>query len=420
MHFKVFAFVVLLFTSCMKQSLEEPTFFSEEGVVATSLDSFYSHSYSQSLAGSGAVLVDDSTNRILQLSLAPLEIRRKYQNPMGAKAVLSNNNSSYLIAIGQNGFQILGDVIQDFVTVGAVKSAAYDADQDILVVEDSHGALSVTLLDDFGHLNLNWVGGPFFEGFGFVNAGAILPDKRLALSLKNGNLAIVDVLQSLSERKWRFEVIEVPEAKSMSWIAAIPGSTDNILIGDENQLFSFNVKSAKVIDRRELKGYFRIGASYDAVPHVLAKEKKLGTTSLDSPPSTIVSNSLADGPVSIFFSSPEGVISEKKLDVDFSAIVRSWFYDDELVLLTCANGSGSCQQSEKYLVGTAFRFRTSDNLLMGRYTENREAQWTYADGKMLLQFPSKLGYVELRELVGSQSILLQKLSGFNAEHYRNR
>lgn len=191
-------------------------------------------------------------------------------------AVLYDENGNYIVDITSGGFAITDKYgvsqINPIKLIGKPLSAAFRSDLGILVVYDDVGSIGLLKLSAQGKVLQSWVGGSKISllSQAVISSGDLLDNQHLVTSLSDGSLAEIDIIQTLNQKKWIYNIIPTT-LKTAKWVSRIPNMTSQVLLrisDDSHKIYIFDLDNQTVLDSYTVDGILE-KSSRVSNPHLL-------------------------------------------------------------------------------------------------------------------------------------------------------
>jgi hypothetical protein len=285
MHSKIYILISVLITAC--SAGETDTQAPRIGTLPVKAATTFSSSSAAGSRDNTAIILNEHYNQILQVKIEPFELESKYHIPeqVHVKTLFVGPQADYFLAVGDKHFAIVGkdgsaavDPIQIF---GAIKSAAFDGEGGRLVIEDNFNSIGLIKLSSKGQVQETWVGGPLLGLKNVIEAGTIIPNGKLVLSLSNGKVALVDFDKSIASRSWNYRTFDPglePDTESnkdgggpalIRWLSPV-GDSRHVIVRTKTQVALIDTVEqtlVKAVTPNSIIGHFD-----QAVGHVLSME----------------------------------------------------------------------------------------------------------------------------------------------------
>lgn len=191
-------------------------------------------------------IFDETTRKVHLFELSTMNYIKSFsvRNPDLKHVVLAHEQGNYLIDFCEKMVTIYsknGQVYQDPISFeGKPLSAAFRSDLNLLVMYDDLNTVGIVKMDANGQVVKAWVGGNLL-GSANIQAGDLLSNGKLILTLSNKSIAVVDVAQTLAQESWIFTTFPSGVADDISWVAPVRGNADEIFVRSKNEVAIFNV-----------------------------------------------------------------------------------------------------------------------------------------------------------------------------------
>ncbi len=318
--------------------------------------------------------------------------------------LLNPPSGNYLIDMTSTNISIydhLGQGVHQPVQLrGVIKSIAYDFDQGYLIVHDFNSATSFLKLDPNGHVVDSWTAGPVLGDSRSLLAGDLNSRGELILALSDRKIAIVQVEESLSEKKWIFTETASPMEKDILWVGMTNEHPESVLIRGRSQAMLFNIDTGEILDQIEidLSTQSLLKASKSNVPHF-----------------AILDSSESHGKLTLYYVNgttigTKSLVRETKplLFSLLDATTDRWtFIEGPLP----DNDDQSVKTVDDILSGRSLhRYRYSDFLSLADLSIENETLTRLSSEHLYLLYPSRLGLLKRVGLEGSPPT---EVRGFN-------
>jgi hypothetical protein len=374
--------------------------------------------------GAGAddvTILDQDGGTIQQFQMEPFAHRRTLPLALDAKrqTIVANAAGTYYVTFGESDYAVIkadGTAVKNPVELASsIKSVAFDAENDLFVISDEFQTMVFLWLTPDGDLQVDelgmprtWKAGATFPDLNkAVLAGAMLPNARLALSLGQTTLAVVDVVQSILQHKWVYTSFEIADATSMGWIAAVPDQADRVMVLDGSRLLSVDLLGKAVTDERDLGDNAVRGEYRDYYPHVLTQD----------------SSQAANDVTKVTYIGTDGKFIERELRGSNDRVAQTWLdprTDTITIAVDTATSSAKSfdEDSELYRPHEIFRFQLTDALGVDRTTVTESTNLVVTPDYVLMLYKSTLGKAERRNYGKTSNEV--RLEGYNLDLMRDR
>ncbi|MCO5114674.1 MAG: hypothetical protein M9899_10945 [Bdellovibrionaceae bacterium] len=378
-----------------------------EYLIGNSLDSISS----QSDQGNSQIVsfFDSKIKKIHIFDLQNLQTQQSFnvKNPKDDHYLVANNDMSYVIDLSPSQMSIYrstGTAIHNPIRFnGRPISAAFAKAAGRLVVYDDLASVGFLQLDPSGEVTDSWVGGPVISQNHSIVSGDLSPDgQTLLLGLSSGDLAIIDVTQSMANQSWVYEIAPLG-INDIKWIA--PLSNTQALLQDQSSLILYDYQNKQVVDTMAMSSLRVTLYSKQNDPHVLYKND-LGHTIL-----VYVQGGSLQSRQMIHLQSSKRIPIQSVLNQ--SSNVWNLITHTPTYNLNIFDPKGAyINITSKKRSAESYRFNDMLNL------SNRElpdqAQLKQASHFIFALFPSELGYIEKIPLLSEEPA--EKMKNFNL-HY---
>jgi hypothetical protein len=279
---------------------------------------------------------------------------------------------------------------------GHPKSAALDSALGLLVVYDDMNSVGLIELNSDGSPGLTWTGGPLLQNDSSITAGDLIDDGSLILALSDGSIAKVDVVQSISQRRWIF-TSSATNLGHMKWVAPVHGFNDRVLVLSDSALSVVSLANGSVIAQHVI----------DASEQV-AFESKIKDAHIVLQSGSQLSAVYTDG-LAIHMR-PLNLSTELVLSSRLSLNEDSWSLVTSKSTASWTYGSNEIETKDRFLR----KFRFSDLASIKKLALPDEAQLDVAEIYIFALYPtSPLGFGERIAIQDGQRMPLKM---FNAGH----
>jgi hypothetical protein len=191
---------------------------------------------------------------------------------------LASNDSSFFVDLSRSSLSIYNyngfaqkDVLR---LIGTPISSAYNPTTRHLVVYDELNSVHLLKISSTGALKSQWTGGPIVNDNNSILAGDITESGDLVLSLTNGEIAIVDIDQSIQDRQWSFSLDSSLPHQDIKWISAVANNT--ILYQNKDALVLYDYVTKTILDQKNYPDKYTTAAyGKTSDPHVIYKKHLL-------------------------------------------------------------------------------------------------------------------------------------------------
>lgn len=324
--------------------------------------------------------------------------------------VIASDDSSFFISLSQKEITVHSYDGSNGTHYGALLkgnpvSSAYNRTTNHLVVYDDLNSIALLkpALENLDFSNV-WVGGPLITGEKSIQAGEILDDGTLVLSLIDGSLVKVDVDSSIQEKKWIYTIDSFVAAQNIKWIGNVGGG--KILYQNTETLTLYDTSTNTVLDTSDLpKNSYTLEYSKSGSPHVIYKQKRTAVHSL----------AFVDGDTIVTrdFVGLDGVRSfhQSRLDLESG----EWSYIGALTELKDYFDFSEQERGLPKKGRTVIRHRLSDMLVMNNDALPDDAYLKRTKTEVFALYPSELGYAKVINIDGRGSL---ELYNFNIPYIR--
>jgi len=320
-------------------------------------------------------------------------------NPSAVSAkehfVLYDDQGNYVVDITTKGFAIINKNNQSnknaLKLMGKPISAAFRSDLGYLVLYDDAGSIGIFKLDSQGNISKQYLlGNRVDSAFGAptIAAGDLLDNGNLVASLSDGRLAVIDLEQTLNQRKWVYSVKSTNLTKAQ-WIARVPNNANQVLFrisaettgSIEHKIYLYDLATESVLNQLSISGYVE-KSSRSSQPHFLISSADRKEISLIYPEA---------GQLQLITQFRHNLsiaknIVNSQLDLKtnvFSFIevqTRAGYYDENLTY-------NSITENRAYK-----KFRLPDMLLLNTFKIPNGTTMEMSEDFILALFPHRLGY----------------------------
>jgi|GEM_PF-6384812 len=350
-------------------------------------------------------IYDKVTNRIHTFDVEKNALLYSTEVPSsdGENYVVASDDDSYFISLSSFGFDFhtyqTGEVNSyGMIVQGELVSYAFNKETMHLVVYDDLNSIGLAKIESGLDYKV-WVGGPLITGEQSVQAGDILDDGTLVLSLINGSLAMVDIDASISAQEWVYTEDSTLTDVGIKWIANAGGS--KILVNSEDSLTLYDTAAQTVLDSVDLPtSAVPVEYSKSGSPHIVFKSKDFSTHTLAYVDSETIKT------IDFTNLKTESLFSQSRLDVN----ANSWTYLSlERDILDWGESRIVDFNASDENRMTVTR-RLSDLLVMDKLELPDEAILKRTKNRVLALYPSELGFAKVYGLNGQGH---SELSNFN-------
>ncbi len=196
--------------------------------------------------------------------------------------VLYDDSGNYVVDITTKGFAIINKNNQSnknaLKLMGKPISAAFRSDLGYLILYDDAGSIGIFKLDVQGNILKQYLLGNRIDsalGAPTIASGDLLDNGSLVTSLSDGRLAVIDVEQTLNQRKWVYSVKTTNLTKAQ-WIARVPNNTNQVLFrvspegmgSVEHKIYLYDLSTETILNQISVTGYIE-KSSRNSQPHFL-------------------------------------------------------------------------------------------------------------------------------------------------------
>ncbi|MCB0384924.1 MAG: hypothetical protein KDD43_05995 [Bdellovibrionales bacterium] len=197
-------------------------------------------------------IFDDTTRKIHQFDLQAMVHKRSVDvlYPDSEHFVLYHEQGDYIVDLTLKHISVYdkgGSPQHNPVSFqGKPISAAFRPDLGYMVIYDDLMSVSILKMNNEGLVVDSWVSGPVLESDNSIVSGDINDAGQLVLALSDDSLAVVDLGQTLTDKKWTFVSMATPMVR-MRWMAPIPGKPEQVLVRAKTRVALFDLNTQAVI-----------------------------------------------------------------------------------------------------------------------------------------------------------------------------
>ncbi len=273
---KIFtAAVVMCTVACVdKTSLTDP----DENIIGVPVAKLSSIVKIDGSDSDQIAIFDDVTRKIHQFRLSDMTYLRSLQvnNPEKDHVVVAQEKGNFVIDMYDQHLAIFdknGNMTLDPITfAGTPVSVAFRSDLSLFIMYDNLNSVGIMQMNSLGEVDKSWVGGPLLGGAASINAGDLLSNGNLVLSLDDGTIAIVDIEKTLAKnpKDWVFTKFNSGLSR-ISWIAPVKDNVNQIFIKGDSEFAIYDLVAKTKVASLPLSGVDleKISKSYDA--HAIAR-----------------------------------------------------------------------------------------------------------------------------------------------------
>lgn len=377
---------------------------SEQFIIGKKLENTSSVSVNGTEDVKKVAVYDKTVKRIHQFDITKMEHLGSYavENTQVPHYVLSDIDGRYIVDLSKKGFSIIspiGTVTKDPVTLqGTPVSAAFRPDLGILLIYDDLNNVALLKISADGSVTSNQkvLLGSYLVNAANITAGDIADNGKLILSLSDDSIAVVDIEQTLQQRKWIFTNFTTT-LKEISWVAPIPGNPDQVLLISRSAVALLNVQTQTILSKVDALYGSVLKASKDIDPHVIVNTGN-DTTMYFVSGGTIQSRTR--------YLQSKNILSSY-LDI---ANDRWSLLDSQDQPLTIFNDPNANDKTKEFK-----NFRLSDMLALTTQTLPGKAHLQISRNFILGLFPSELGYAVRYDIDRDYN---KELKYFNMKHIK--
>ena len=343
---------------------------------------------------------DETTQKIQIFDLKSNQhINTLDANPSAVSAkehfVLYDDAGNYVVDLTTKGFAIINKNNQSnknaLKLMGKPISAAFRSDLGYLVLHDDAGSVGIIKLDAQGNILKQYLLGSRIDNTltaPTIAAGDLLDNGNLVTSLSDGRIAVIDIEQTLNQRKWVYTTKTTGLTKAQ-WLSRVPNNANQILFrispdssgAAEHKIYLYDLSTEAILDQVSVRGYLE-KSSRGSHPHFLISSSDQKEISLIYPEA----NQLRS--ITQFrhnLSTAKNIVNSH-LDLNtniFSFIeveTRSTYPNENL-------NYNSILEDRNYK-----RFRLPDMLLLNTFKIPNGTTMAMSEDFILALFPHKLGY----------------------------
>ncbi len=405
----------LLGTSCGSDGHEK---IASSIVLVGDEPSFFSSGFTSGarLNDDTTVLVDDSSNQIQVLDHKTFKIRNSLANPFPGQnvSIVVDDKINFMMVSSQSDFAIVkknGDVLKNPVEIFSdISAMGYSAAKNLLLIENQDHEITVLGLDEDGDVTQKWLAGPFIDGMHSIRSASFADSTGYLFAvLTNGKVIKVDLAESLSLKKWKYETLvklqNVEMAAVINWMT-LTEDEKYLFVESETHLIVASALDGELLSNIPLGSQSVLRRSAQGTPHI-------GMTSDQN-----------EGALKVVYIDKDGTFRERHIlsrskhpevsivDVEKNQIILSFRETDEY------EDYPSKQDSNDFAKRTIERIRLSDGRNLDRTEIGPQSRVILGPKDFIVQFASLLGHLEKRNYGKKPQTVT--LKGFNLQHLRKK
>ncbi len=340
---------------------------------------------------------DEVTKRIHQFRMSDMSFIRSLsvKSPDSKHSVIAHEKGNYVIDMYDQHVEIFdrsGNVTIDPIEmVGAPVSVAYRSDLNLFVLYDNLNSVVFIQLDSVGQVVDSWVGGSLIASQQSITSGDLLASGKLVLSLSDNSLAVVDVADTLKQKKWSFTTL-TPAMTGMtgiSWLAPVSDNQNQIVAKGLNEIAIIDLSSQSKVSSKALDGLDLEKLSKSSDAHIIAR------------------NHISSKEVNLFYAQ-SSALQIRTLQKQGLFIVSSqlslakdrWsFVDSNLKKINFYDNTVDQVKQDRVLK----MYRLSDMLAKKKMDVANDAQILISSNSLFELFPSELGWAVRHDLESGAS-----------------
>lgn len=357
-----------------------PSTAPDEDIIGTPIDKVSTLSKQDGNDSEKAFVFDETTRKIHQFELSTMTYQKSFQVrfPDRKHVVLSHDQGNYVIDLCEKMVTIYsktGLINEDPISFqGQPISAAFRSDLNLLVMYDDVNSVGFVQIDNNGNVIKAWTGGSLVGGAS-IQAGDLLNDGRLILSLSDRSIAIVDVVQTLAQSTWVFTTFNSGLSENISWIAPMKDNANHIFVKTKTELAIYNINThAKVTSVVPNTNISKLSKLVDA--HVVTTSAG-GTHTLYYAQAGQIHQRSVNNQDGIIFVSYLNLAKDNWKFIDTKYVYDYFWYND-----------ADFKKSDRTLKS----FRLSDMLAEKKTLIEDRSQAMISNSFVFHLFPSELGY----------------------------
>lgn len=389
-----FAVSALALTACDGKVQPE----TEDHLIGSAVQSMSSLQSQDGSSTQKIAIFDETVRRIHEFDLNTMTFLRSHSvsNPSVKHYVLYGASGNYTIDFTTKGITIFNKYGQanknPLRFQGTPKSAAFRPDLNLLIIYDDLMTVGFLKLDANGEVVKTHTAGAAVLGNLSISAGDISNDGNLVLALSDNSLAVVDVEQTLTQKKWILKPgSPFPTGLSnIKWLAPVRGKNEQVILRSDDKVALIDLNTKTELSSTSLSGRSVQKVSKLVDAHVIFwDDNNLVIAYADN--SQIQTKK--------FYHSADQILNSQ-LDLQKD----SWsFVDTKYNYQTVFNDLNGTKEQRVYK-----SYRISDMLALNSFPVPSNVQIQLAENFMFALYPSELGYAT-RTSLDSESMTELKL-----------
>lgn len=253
----------------------------DEDLIGVPLEKISTLSKSDGSDSEQIAIFDETTRKIHQFQLEDMTYLKSYDvpNPGGKHTVLVHDRGNYVVDFSEKNITVFsrnGEAQKNPVKImGQPLSAAFSSDLNLLIIYDDLNNVGLLQMDPSGQASQSWVGGSLIANQSTIAAGDLLSAGRLVLALKDGQVVVADIAQTLAQKpkpKWIVtQSFNSGLSDKISWLAPVSDNSNQIFVKAGDTIAVFDITTGTQLDSKTLSGRVeKLSKSTDA--HLITRE----------------------------------------------------------------------------------------------------------------------------------------------------
>ncbi len=388
MDFKLCCLLLTLTTtvSCVRQIDFTK---GDENIIGVRLDKMSSLVNFEGQESEEITIFDEKKRRIHQFQLSDMAHLRtlKVREPEQKHVVVAHEKGHFVVDLFDQHLSVFGkqgQVEHDPLQFsGNPVSVAFRSELNLFIMYDDLNSVGIMKLDNYGNILKRWVGGPVLKDDSTITSGDLLANGNMALGLSNGNIALVDIEQSLLLEKWKSTEFN-PSLGKISWVGPVRDKPNQIFVKAGNEIALIDVVAQIKLDSVVISGanFEKLSKTFD--PHI------------------VVRTSGWQGEITVYYPQNSKIVKRALQKQDFYLLSSQlnltsdrWsFVESDQKTDWFDNSVNTVKNTRRVKM-----FRLSDMAALKRMDVAAEAQVLLSSSSLFALFPSDFGYAAKFDLL---------------------
>jgi hypothetical protein len=372
---------------------------TDENLIGNKLQAVSAFRKSDGSANSTIAVFDEQLRKIHEFDVEGMKKTRtlKVENPGEQHFVAHSPEGGYIVDMTLKGLTVFEKSgraqVNPIKLQGKPKSAVFAPDLGYLIMYDELQSVGMIKLSAEGKVT-NAVGlGPLLGEDATIVSGDLSGDGRLVLSMSNGYVYIVNVAQTIVQKKWVFSKLAIQNGP-YSWVAPIRGQPQRMLMRNRSTIAIVDLDSGNSISSLSIPGTVK-----KVDPHIITQEAG------DKVNLIYVQNGVLT--TRILYRNVEYVV---KSQLDLASDEWRLMHGNDRYVYDIFSNELNLVKSGRRLE----RYRVSDLFAQGLTALADTAQVYLGADYIFSLFPTDLGYAVRQEIETGSSTIMEK---FNIREY---